>query len=571
MSSRSERSRSEVGRRRLRSSEGRPKTTEGRRRGFRSEAKKPEIDPVLYFCYTSIFITHQLTLVFGATPSPKSQCGPKAHWARLTEYGSEDERELVGRKYFAKVKFRNTPRGSTFSLRSKVSPPPFGRRMGTPLTQCGRPGYLDLSKFAAYSKGNTALITGDPNYGIIIGSSSDAPGGYSLNYPVKGVPPGWVNPPDSQCNDANSTVECPLLNSVSGCTYYGLPGGCVYNDGNKTSFYAGQWTQSTVPSNILQCCTNFASDPSQCAPDQCAASPGKCHAAMKSQCISTALNSQWQNPGSSGVTIPGACDQYVQATSGVIDSVNCPNGSTCGADFIYSAVQNYFNTGGTPFDDTYFASKIPEMCGQYPGLCDSPLAGACSTATLTGLNPSTWKGRQYDSQGTLPLQICGCFLPSSQYSSNFPTECQSSCSFPGTIPIGSGNPNQPAKQCTATECVIDNVTADYINSTGGTIGISQVCGQCSASSLATLGPPSGRCACYFSDISASGVNAPDISTNCQTCYAYDSTSGLSTQIPCPGASSSSSGGSKYFYIGLGIMLFALAIFFVWKMSSRIGK
>lgn len=446
--------------------------------------------------------------------------------------------------------------------------------MGTPVTQCGRPGYLDLSKFAAYTKGNSALITGDPNYGIIIGSSSDAPSGYSLSSPVNGVPSGWVQPPSAECNNSNATVQCPLLDSVKGCHYYGLPGGCVYNNGSETSFYSGQWSQATQPNNILSCCTNFANNSGQCAPDQCAESPGKCHAAMKGLCIGNAMNSQWQNPG-----IPGACDQYVQATSGVIDSVNCPSGSTCGADFIYSAVQNYFNTGGSPFDDTYFASKIPEMCSQYPGLCDSLLSGACQnpntlghTPTLNDLNPTTWaaKGRQYDPQGTVPIQACGCFLQPNQYSTNFPIECQSSCSFPGGVPLGSGNPNQPAKQCTATECVIDNVTANYINSTGGTIGISQVCGQCSGSGSSTSGslPSVAQCACYFSDISASGVNAPDISTNCQTCYAYDSTSGLSTEIPCPGAGSTSSSGSKIFYIGLGLMLLALTIFFVWRMSSR---
>ncbi len=298
-----------------------------------------------------------------------------------------------------------------------------------------------------------------------------------------------------------------------------------------------------------------------CAPDQCSESPGICQVAMKGLCINASggPNTNWAAPSGSNGNI-GYCDTYASVTSGVPYTPPGGKATTAAADFISSAVSSYFSNGGLPTDNTYFASKIPGMCAQYPGLCDSILSGVCSTLTQADLNPANWSGRNYDPQGVLPMQMCGCFLPTSQYSSNFPIECQSSCSFPGVIPIGSGNSQAPSKQCTATQCVIDDVTATYMATTGGAISIKQVCGQCT---------PSDPCACYFSGISVSGVNDPNIQTNCTTCYNYDATSGLSAQVPCPGAGSSgSTTGKKIFYIGLGIVAFLLGVFLFWKITGR---
>lgn len=445
----------------------------------------------------------------------------------------------------------------------------------TPLTSCGRPGILDLSKYARTVSGEAQvpLYDGDLNYGIVTNGSSFSIPNIS-NQPIQGIPPGWYNPPNQTSCAGSGNLECPVASNGSGCSYPGIPSACLTTEFGTGSlnFFPGTWPQRQTLTSIVSCCTDQASDTGTCAPDQCAESPGVCQEAMKSVCLGGGPNTNWEYPlGTSPQNLGyrGACDAYVSATAGVPYTPtpggtggtcpSSPSASTTAEDFISTALCNYFTYGGKVTDDTYFASKIPSMCSQYPGLCDSILQGQCSSFTLDQLNPSSWASpsRQYDPQGLVPLQICGCFLPPSKYVPGLPVECQSSCSFPGVIPMGSGIPSKPAKQCAATQCVIDNITANYIDTTGGGINIKQVCGQCSSDQ---------PCACYFSDVAASGVADPSISTNCQTCFNYDSTSGLSSQVPCPGSIPSPSG--KWFYIGLGVAAFFLVGYFIWRVANR---
>lgn len=457
-------------------------------------------------------------------------------------------------------------------------------------TVCGRPGVTDIGRFARFSAGKSPLITGDINYGFVISSAKDLPPGTPV--PPGGVatsiPSGWFVGPESTgpngCNVYGSPVECPIGNpkmSSEGCVYPYFPQGCIldYTQSSKPQFYPGSWPQYTDPQAQVLCCTDMANS-GECAPDQCSASPGVCQASMKSLCLATTspgvngINGNWATP--SGLS--GGCDQYAALTAGVTSpspSTNanasppssvCPNGNSCGEDFVYSAVSNYFSQGGSPTDDTLFASKIPGLCSLYPGLCDPLLKQQCSTLSSGDLNPRLWSGRTYDSTGVLPVQICGCFIPPEVDTSTVPMECQSSCSFPGTIPIGA--PGGGALECTATECVIDGLTVNYINTTGGAVGITQVCGQCNAAN---------PCACYFSGISISGVNDPiGISTNCQACYSYDPSTGTATPIPggCPALAGGSGPGIfsgkagsifKNFLIVLFLFLFG---YFLYKFFVR---
>jgi hypothetical protein len=106
--------------------------------------------------------------------------------------------------------------------------------------------------------------------------------------------------------------------------------------------------------------------------------------------------------------------------------------------------------------------------------------------------------------------------------------------------------------------VIDAVAANFINSSGGSISINQVCGQCSESD---------PCACYFSGITVSGVQDPKIQTNCTTCYNYNPVTGDSTEVQCPGASQKNN--NKYFFfIGLGIVCVLLIGYLLWKIYRR---
>ncbi len=108
--------------------------------------------------------------------------------------------------------------------------------MTTAPTACGRPGLLDVGKFARYTTSGTTLplIYGDPNYGIITG---DTPPSSGYNAEMTGVPAGWflgpgpgTNPDCSQTGNIGNELECPIgttgTNS-NGCTYPSVPAGCV--------------------------------------------------------------------------------------------------------------------------------------------------------------------------------------------------------------------------------------------------------------------------------------------------------------------------------------------------------
>jgi len=91
--------------------------------------------------------------------------------------------------------------------------------------------------------------------------------------------------------------------------------------------------------------------------------------------------------------------------------------------------------------------------------------------------------------------------------------------------------------CTGTNCVIDNVTVNIIDSETGGINIDQACGNCSADPSGT----GGNCSCYISDVTisemGSDTGAIDMTQQCGTCYVFtDDDIATAQPIECGGGS-----------------------------------
>jgi hypothetical protein len=160
-----------------------------------------------------------------------------------------------------------------------------------------------------------------------------------------------------------------------------------------------------------------------------------------------------------------------------------------------------------------------------------------------------------DSTGTIG-KLCGCYLPATEYYMDgiIPRECQGLCqvqSAVGGVPIyvSSGGGASAPKVCTQSTCVFDNVTVSFINSVGGGVNFSQVCGECSAG---------GACTCIMDGVTVNSVNSSipgiDLPQNCAG-------TGPINPIPPP----SSWGTWVWVGVGLAVVLGGVG---VWYLSRR---
>lgn len=159
-------------------------------------------------------------------------------------------------------------------------------------------------------------------------------------------------------------------------------------------------------------------------------------------------------------------------------------------DLISAAVQRYQEQGFTigtmpgfqgfhPFQDFLYDN----VCCPYAGLCQSMLR-----------NEGEGKNMQQLSGNPELTKWFGCYLPTSEYQDysvkyNIQPACTPVCNRISTIPEVGIN-GQP-QECKQSVCIIDNVTADLINSTiGGGVEVDQVCSGCTG----------GSCTCMVTDV-----------------------------------------------------------------------
>lgn len=204
--------------------------------------------------------------------------------------------------------------------------------------------------------------------------------------------------------------------------------------------------------------------------------------------------------------------------------------------------KNGFVLGARPGEQGYypFQDFLYQICCSAPVICQTGLSNTCGiyTAERLSYNPDV-------------ANWCGCYLPDGQYADyvnkyQINKECTPMCNRKNSIPIVSGD-NTP-KPCTQTDCFINNVSIDLINSTVGDVNISQMCGNCQSK------VPGGvsSCSCVISDTSIDGANAQIqginineacSSTKCRVTNPDPNGSPAYIEIPCDQAGSSDAFGN----------------------------
>jgi len=429
--------------------------------------------------------------------------------------------------------------------------------MAMSLNVCGRPDINDITNFSGYDAYRKEMVGGDKNYGYVTKcvdedrfvNCEDLPNGSSSTF-MKTPNLDFVKDP-AGCGDdyKDKHVICPSSQShlENDCSLKTMPAACNYG-GNacevfgtidityeRSGFCQSNWDGVDNEENRIKCCGDLESTSDICHPEWCSNNQKKCATTMLDVCTDDVWN---QNNYKTR-----ACENFINRTSqinrdcGLLD----PNlkGLNCAQAIIKNSVSRFYNTGGKPTDNTPFISRQIEYCRLYPGLCDSILdaeqGGVCKNYSLSDLDPDKYKNRENDPDGTNLLKTCGCFLEKNSKNyildKDFGVACNSICSYPGTIPKVNRITKQP-EVCEGNVCVLNDITVNSINSTGGAVNMNTYCGQCSDE----------LCRCYFNNVnlpSYSDTGATyQLTTNCGECFKYDPNNPTQLEkINCDGSES----------------------------------
>jgi hypothetical protein len=373
----------------------------------------------------------------------------------------------------------------------------------SPTTPCLYPASPNVCSNGQYCSSTTGVCTGPCKPGTNFFKSNI--GGTTYCYPS--CPPGYESAGLTNCSSDNRCDNncCPAIPAMIG----GSQG------------------------NIWPCCginvpSGFTAE-GTCAPSFCPNGAG-CSSYMSTYCNSFGYD------GSSEPQWDPICDTYLTAQGNPIAAAQVvTNIANANSQTPYSP------TTPNPFfglNSTGNTSYAAQYCSQYPGSCNNALANYCSTVTRDDM---------YNSDGSLNVNLvntCGCFMQ--QNTTNYPflnnsisIECDPICSV-ASVQKGQFLPNGSWSrlECGETVCIIDDVVLNYINSSGGAVNFSQVCGgNCI----------SGSCSmCYINGVNVNAINSQfqgdlNLSQNCQAC-SNDS----NQPIPCSGSVPPSPSGGGFF-------------------------
>lgn len=180
-----------------------------------------------------------------------------------------------------------------------------------------------------------------------------------------------------------------------------------------------------------------------------------------------------------------------------------------------------------------FQNVMFDICRSSPGLCSNNLFNICAQETTESLQVNQEK-----------VPWCGCYMPNEEYQSyadryELPKQCTPTCARHSNILLV--GPDQISiVNCQQDACIIDNVTINLAQSSGG-INFAQFCGGCSGSSAVTQGirqQPSSSCLCIISNLTIDDVNTEiggglNIAQSCgqEQCYSTDE-EGRSVRVSC---------------------------------------
>lgn len=258
---------------------------------------------------------------------------------------------------------------------------------------------------------------------------------------------------------------------------------------------------------VLQCCTQ-SSPPPNCAPTYTPSGTG-CACYMPTYCQGA----------------PGAPPNMTDwGAGGVCNTYFLQQGTSLPANTFKTLIGNVLTGTYTPSNP--WNTVAIEYCSKLPGMCDSTLENYCSTVT-----------REQMVSDPVAQNLCGCFMPQDLGHYPFlgqqtPVICDPVCST-ATVKQGQDSGGSWTQNtCKETICIIDDVTIDLVNSSGGNITFNQLCGGNCGS-----GPNTGTAcsSCYISGLTVSEVNSDtnglNLAQNCTSCYQGSTPVSCSTGEP----------------------------------------
>jgi hypothetical protein len=203
---------------------------------------------------------------------------------------------------------------------------------------------------------------------------------------------------------------------------------------------------------------------------------------------------------------------------------------------------------GDPGANIELNQLLYKICLLNPGLCQQSLNNYCSNVTVQDLV-----------NHIETMNWCGCNMQPEQYSTytnlyQVNPECTPMCNQSGVIPLPSST-NAGGKVCEQSLCIIDNVAISLAQSrvgNGGTgINFSQICSSCGGGSSTTSTASSGgitlsnqtttsqTCRCVLSNLTFAAVDSTigsiNISQSCgdASCYQQQTINGVVQNVPVP--------------------------------------
>lgn len=305
---------------------------------------------------------------------------------------------------------------------------------------------------------------------------------------------------------ASPRLKIPYAGCATQCTRtgYNAPSAlCCAANGSKTSY--------SQDGKVVDPLTN-GSLPTTCDPLQRDWNNSACDSGMEGLC-STPENA-YGNLDNTNFKLwgkGGVCNTYASttlSTSGAFNTIS-QGIASLNEKYPLDKSENWENNSDAinAWDGILNAVSNSASSG-----ANGALKNACANFTREELGVLDGSGN--NKVDSIILNACGCHLPTSEYSKfsgiiqeGSYNSCDPLCLRPGSIQnFANGVP----QKCSQSNCIIDDVTIDIIDSNvSGDINLKQMC--------------PGK-ACYFSDINifneASGKPKVNIQSDCSSCFIY---------------------------------------------------
>jgi hypothetical protein len=305
------------------------------------------------------------------------------------------------------------------------------------------------------------------------------------------------------------------------------------------------WSVQCIPNQptmtdamIKQCCSKPPTQNGTCAIQYCPSGTG-CISGMSRICSVLDENGNWDP----------SCDAYFsQENSQTTLAFQQLMTAQLGNGKIYD-VNNPFNK----YASTY--------CPMLPGACDEVLQSYCSNVERGELvfDPTL-------------LNLCGCFMkPDNNHYPFFNKQVPVSCDPVCVIASAQQSSGGQLARCEKTVCIIDDVSFNIVNSSGGKITFDQICGSSSTGNDA-------RGQCFIDGVSINTINSSlagvTIGQMCGQCYAPGATAENPTTIPCGGSGPTSI--KKWvvliiIFTFIIFLIFSGVVFFLYHRGTISGK